>query len=359
MNISRRSFLAGATIAGLGLAGCGSSQVGESEKDTTGADTTKAVYDMTPEEEEEAWKKEPRYGSKIQLGWSGGLCTAQLGVATKKGFYEDEGLDVELVKVGTTSVADGVGAGKMDVTSDHIATLLVPATNDVPITFTLGLHIGCKSLYVLNDSEYKSTADLKGKTIGLPDGIGNSDQNISFRFFGRDGIDPTTEVNWKPVEASACVQALQNDEIQGALLGDLFAEKFVAQGILRYIRSITWDDDFKKEPCCILTFNRTFIKENPVTAKKFTRAVQKAGQWVHDNNEEALQIMLDNEWATGEEESLLKYLKAFGFVVSEQQTKDSLLDIITDYKKYGIIDNPESAEDILASVWAPVLGNVK
>ena len=37
----------------------------------------------------------------------------------------------------------------------------------------------------------------------------------------------------------------------------------------------------------------------------------------------------------------------------------SCCDIITDYKKYGIIDNPESAEDILASVWAPVLGNVK
>ena len=40
--------------------------------------------------------------------------------------------------------------------------------------------MGCKSIYVFNDSEIKTAEDLKGKTIAIHDGIGNSDQNIIY-----------------------------------------------------------------------------------------------------------------------------------------------------------------------------------
>lgn len=61
----------------------------------------------------------------------------------------------------------------------HIATMLVPITNSVDITFVGGAHIGCKSLYALADSEYNTTEDLKGTQISVPNGIGASDYNIT------------------------------------------------------------------------------------------------------------------------------------------------------------------------------------
>lgn len=357
-NISRRNFvgLMGATAAvcGLGLAGCGS-QVGSSDGASgAGEEVTKEVKDMTTEEEEEAWKSEPYYGKTISAGYNGGVCLGAFGIAQAKGYYEAEGLDVEIVSM--TSASDGVGTDKVQVAGDHIATLLVPAINGVKMTFTIGCQSGCKGLYVLASSDNTSTSDLANKTIAIPDGVGNSDQNIAMRFLGHDGVDINT-VEWKVVSSDAVVQALQNGEIDGAVLSDQFAKSFVDDGTLRVVRSLTFDEDYQKEPCCIVAFNSDFISENPVTAKKFTRAFRKASLWINENKSEALDVMFENNWASGNKDTALEIIQDFNYDMSEETTSTALKSIIEDYKKYGIIESDDDADTILSKVWAPVLGD--
>lgn len=354
-SMTRKAFLSSMALAALGLAACGSSQVGETKQDTTGADTTKAVYDMTEEEEQAAWEKEPRHDTEINIGYGGGLCLGAFGIAKSQGFYDAEGLKVNIMNV--ESKIDAVGTGKVDVIGTHIASLLVPALNDVPMTFTLGLHSGCKSMYTLADSEFKSTSDLVGKTVAIPEGVGSADHNIAMRFFSRDDIDPN-DIEWKQVAKDACPQALQNGEVQAAILEDQFAQPLVQQGLINYVRSLTYDDDFNVEPCCILAFNREFMKENPVTVKKYTRAIEKAGEWIQENTEQALEQMLENNWASGDKGDDLELMNAFDYTITEQRTKDSLLDVISDYQKFGIVDSSLKPDDVLAQVWAPVLGKV-
>ena len=124
---------------------------------------------MTPEEEDAAWKKEPAYEKTIRIGYNGGLCLGTFGIAQMKGFYEAEGLKTEITRYqgGSSAQGDAIGTGKIDVTGDHIATLLIPAVNGVRMKFTSGIHTGCKSLCVLNDGPIKSTKDLVGKTISV------------------------------------------------------------------------------------------------------------------------------------------------------------------------------------------------
>ena len=171
-------------------------------------------------EEEEAWKKEPAYGKTIEIGYNGGLCTGTFGAAQEEGFYKAEGLSTNIVEM--TEAKDAVATGKADIAADHLASVFVPAVNGLNLVFTGGAHSGCKSLYVLKDSDIKSTADLKGKTVSLSDGIGNSDHNIALRFFNNDGIKPE-EVKYKVVANDAVIAALQNKEVQGAMLSDMFA----------------------------------------------------------------------------------------------------------------------------------------
>ena len=119
-----------------------------------------------------------------------------MGITQVKGFYEAEGLKTEIVRYqgDTVTLGNALGTHKIDVAGGHIATLLVPAANGVQMKFTTGMHTGCKSLCVLNDSPYKTTKDLVGKTVAVPSGIGGSDQNITMRFLLRDGIDPVNGV---------------------------------------------------------------------------------------------------------------------------------------------------------------------
>lgn len=319
----------------------------------TDSDSSAVVQSsMSSAEEEEAWKKEPAYGQTIKIGYNGGLCLGAFGIAQVKGFYEAEGLKTEIVNM--NSQQDAIGTGQVDVTGDHIASFLVPAVNGVNATFTTGCHTGCKSLYVLADSSIEKTSDLKGKTVGLPDGIGNSDHNIALRFLNHDDINPK-DVNFKAVTSDAVVQAMLNNEVQAAILNDQFAKKFVDNDTIKIIRSLTFDKDFEHEPCCIHAINSNFLEKNPITAKKLTRAHQNASNWIEDNKEEFVDLMLENNWASGDRKLVLEIANTYNFKISDEDTQTTLKNIINDYKEFGILDSSINTDQALAKIWDPLL----
>lgn len=307
-------------------------------------------------DENEAWKKEPAHDKTIKIGYNGGLCLGTFGIAQAKGFYKDEGLKTQIVRMegGSSAQTDAIGTGKVDVAGDHIATMLVPTVNGVRVKFTSGIHTGCKSLYVLADSGIKNTHDLIGKTIAIPDGIGASDHNITMRFLNHDKIDPR-KVKFKVVEAGASVLAMKNGEIQAALLGDQFAKKFVDDGTLRPIRSLTTDKDFKKEACCIHAVHADFYDKNPITVKKLTRAHERASAWIMEHPEEAVKILQENHWASGDPKLVLDILKTYDYGVTDKETEDTLRDTINDYKTFGLIKKDKDTEEVLHKIWDPVM----
>lgn len=352
--MKNKFLLIGILSLSLGLVACGKDgqdNVGE-KVSTKVAESSK---ELTPEEEEEAWKKEPAYGKTIKVGYGGGLCTASPAVALEKGFYEKNGIKAETVNV--ESGVDALGTGKIDVYTSHIAQFLVPTVNGVNAVFTTAAQTGCKSLYVLNDSDINSTKDLIDKTVAIPDGVGGSDHNIALRFFNHDKIDPK-KINFKPVEMSASILALQNGEIEGVILSDQFAEKFVEDGTLKVIRSLTWDEDFKVEPCCIHGLNRDFVKENPITAKKITLSIKQASYWIEENKEEATKLLFDKDWASGDFEQAVRMLESYDFKISDELTEEALESIVNDYKEFGLIDSSLDTEKVLSTIWNPLIKDI-
>ena len=319
------------------------------------ADTDKEVgtnAGVSDKTEDELWKEEPMYGKTIKIGYGGGLCTGAPALAKAMGSYEKEGIDVEVVSVQDQSTA--IGTNQVQVATNHIATLLVPSVNGVNMVFTTGAQTGCKSLYVLDNDTINSTKDLIGKTVAIPDGIGGSDHNIGLRFFNHDNISPK-EINFKQVETSASILAMQNGEIDAVVLSDQFAEKFVEDGTLKYIRSLTWDEDFKVEPCCVHAFNKTFVEENPITAKKMTRIIKDTALYISENTEEATKILFDNNWASGDFDQAVRMMSSYDWKISDENSEKALISIINDYKEFGLIDAGKDTEELLAHIWNPLL----
>ncbi|WP_406242419.1 ABC transporter substrate-binding protein [Tissierella carlieri] len=300
--------------------------------------------------DEEAWKKEAAYGKTLNYFYDGGNCTSAPYFADKLGFFKEAGIDIQGFKSPSYTEALGTNAAQLAV--GHISTMLVPSTNGVDLSFVAGAHIGCKTLYVLADSEYNSTADLKGLKVSAPNGIGASDYNILARFFDQDGINPLTEVNLVQVETSACVTAMQNGEIAGALLSDTFAYKLVKDGVLKPIRSLL-DEDFVQEACCIVAMNATFVKENPITAKKVTEAMKKAGDWMRENPEEAVRMLLDDGQISGDYDMNVELWKTLQFGLTDEFTKNGLENIVKDYIKLGLITAYEDPNEVMKLVWTP------
>ena len=311
-----------------------------------------ANVDLTPTAEElEAMKKEPAYGRPIHYFMSDG-CTSGPTMADHLGYYKEAGLTAEGVK-GSSDV-EALGTDQVDVATGMMAKMLVPITNGVDITFVGGAHIGCKSLYVLADSDYNTTADLKGQKISAPNGIGKSDYNITALLLDADGIDYSKDVEMVQVSADACVTAMENGEIASALLSDTFAYSMVKDGKLKCIRS-QLDSDFANRTCCVMAMNGTFVKENPTIAKKVAQAVQKAHSYMRDNPEEATKVLMDMGWNGGNYEMNIMINNSLQFGLSDEFTGNTLKDFIERYIRLGLITSMDNADEVLDLAWTPVL----
>ena len=300
--------------------------------------------------EQEAWEKEPAYGETIYYYMADG-CTSGPLVADLLGYYEEAGLKAEGYK--GTSYTEALGANAVQVAVGHIATMLVPCTNNVDLTFVGGAHIGCKTLYVLADSEYETTADLKGKKISVPNGIGASDYNITTRLFDKDGINPLEDVELMQVETSACLPAMESGEIAAALLSDTYAYNLVKEGKLRVVRSLL-DEDFQTEPCCIIAMNRSFVEENPITAQKISDCVKKAHDWMRENPEEATQLLIDEGLNSDDFDMNVELNQSLQFGPTNAFTGAGLEKIVDDYIRLGLITSTDDAAEVMEKAWHPL-----
>jgi len=311
-----------------------------------------ANFDLTPTADEKAaMEKEPAYGQPVLFYMSDG-CTSGPTVADDLGYYTEAGLTAEGFK--GTSYTEALGTQQATIAVGHIATMLVPITNGVDLTFVGGAHIGCKTLYVLADSPYKTTADLKGTQISVPNGIGASDYNITCLLLDADGIDPQKDVTLTQVSSDACVAAMERGEISACLLSDTFAYAMVKEGKLRAVRSLL-DSDFQDENCCVIAMNRTFVQENPVHAKKIVQAVQKAHSWMRENNADATQLLLDRGWNGGDFDMNVMINNSLQFGLAQDFTASTLKDVVGRYVRLGLITNMDNVDEIMGLAWSPVL----
>ena len=353
MKLKRFSALALAAVMTLSLAACAGGTEEENTTEETTTETTVEKPDAVSEEDWEAMQKEPVFGTEIHYLFNGGACVSAKYLAEVLGYYEEYGINATYLQGG--SVVETVGTGQCMWGTDHIATMLVPITNGVNMTFVCGAHVGCKSIYVPADSDIYTVEDLKGKTIAIHDGLGNSDQNICYRLLDEYGVDPTADVEFSNIEDSAAtVAALESGEVDASIFSDYFVLANYPED-MRMICSITYSEEFQDEPCCVTAMNNDFIEENPVHAKYVVMAIKRAGEYARLNSEEAVQLMYDTDKMTGEQENQQCFWDSLSFGLSDAFTERALEEIAEDYIRLGIIDKSGiTVDDVMDLAWTEV-----
>lgn len=355
-SIKRVMAAAMISVMSLSLAACGGSGSSSSSADSSTKEASAKDMERpeaVSEEDWEAMQKEPVFGQELNYLFNGGACVSAKYMAEVQGYYEEYGINAKYME--GESVVNTVGTGQCLWGTDHIATMLVPVTNGVKMTFVTGAHVGCKSIYVPKDSEVKSLEDLKGKKIAIHDGIGNSDQNICYRVLDKAGIDPTSEVEFLDIaDNAATVQSMENGEVDATIFSDYFVLANYKDD-MRMLGSITYSDEFQDEACCVTAMNTDFIKENPVHAKYVVMAIKRAGEYNRLHAEDAVQAMYDTDKMTGEKEDQLVFWDSLHFGLSDAFTERALREIAEDYIRLGIItDKDLTADDVMDMAWTPV-----
>lgn len=325
-------------VLAFALAACGGSSQ-EAEPEVT--------------DEQAAWEAEPAYGQTLHY-WIGASCTSATNLAEELGYFEEEGLKVEGFK-GESDI-EALGSGQCDIAIGHIAKATVPITNGVNVQFVGAAHLlqGCKAMYVLADSDIQDYEGLVGKTISVPNGIGASDYNITARLLLESGINPLEDVTLTPVEQDACVAAMQNGEIDAALLGESFAYDMVKDGLLRKIDSKSGDS--RNELCCIIMMNKDFVEKNPITAEKLASCTKRALKYMGENPEEATQKLMDLGLNPAEKYDMnleLNTLMQFG-QQSDEYATEQMKGIVEDYIECGLITAYDNPDEVIDLIWHPL-----
>ena len=275
----------------------------------------------------------------LRLIYSPSLCAAPMYIAIENGYFEDEGLDVEQVTVDAAHVSEAIGADQVDVGMGLIGKLLQPLENGLPIKFTTGLHTGCTKLLVPGDSDIKSITDLKGKKIGVP-GLADAATVVSKRSLSAAGIGVTEqnmEVEFSVYSRNDLPQALENGAVDAIALGDPTASIAEEQYGLTALIDTATDPEYKDEYCCAAFVTSKLAEENPKAAAAFTRAVQKASQWVQENPDETAKIITEKEYVSGDVDFCAQILKTYNYKPSVQGGYDALKQNAQELTEIGIL----------------------
>src|SRR5688572_21596905 len=104
-------------------------------------------------------KSEQADSGKVRVGYIGITCEAPIFTAVEKGFFKEEGLDVELVKCEWANYKDVLALGGFDVTHHLIMYFLKPIEQGLDVRFTGGIHRGCLRVQASIKSDIRTVKD--------------------------------------------------------------------------------------------------------------------------------------------------------------------------------------------------------
>src|SRR3977135_1908392 len=170
----------------------------------------------------------------IRVVYSGLTCEAPIFSAVEKGFFKEEGLEVEMVKCEWANYKDVLALGGFDITHHLVMYFLKPIEQGLDVKFTAGIHKGCLRVQASTKGNIRTIQDLRGKRIGCP-GMGTPPFIFANRVLGANGIDAAKDVEWRVYPAGELGLALQKGEIDAICDSEPIGSLLLAQGVVKNV----------------------------------------------------------------------------------------------------------------------------
>lgn len=224
---------------------------------------------------------------KIRIGYPDfNSSTFTMPLAQIKGFFQEEGLQAELIRIRSAVAIPALTSGEIDyhtVVSPALAAALRGIPVKVVACFTPGL-----TTAIIARPELKSIQDLKGKTIGL-NSIGGGLESTVRMMLKHYGLDPDKDVKFLATGTVNTRFAALKQGLTVATAGstpvDYLGKKL---GYVVLARAY----DLFSYPNTGLVVGLKKIKEKPDELKRVIRAGIKANRYIHQNRDGTIQVMM-------------------------------------------------------------------
>jgi NitT/TauT family transport system substrate-binding protein len=284
--------------------------------------------------------------TKIDVGVIPIVDTAPIWLGKSKGFFEEEGLDLNIQTAsGGAAIVPGVVSGSFDFAFSNLISVMVAKDKGLDLKFVAN---GASStgdtkkdvgaVVVPADSDIKSPKDLAGKKVSVNNLSNIGDTTIS-SVVEADGGDPKN-VDFVEVGFQDAPAALENKQVDAAWI----LEPFLSAAVDKGARVISYNFaafDPELDIAGYFTAGDT-VANDPALVEKFTKAMNKSLQYAQDNPQEVRDIVgtyTKIDQATRDKMTLPRYRAEFN--------QDAAGKLGEAAAKYGTLSKAPSLDELL------------
>lgn len=236
----------------------------------------------------------------VKIGYLTLVMSLPTFVAQEKGFFEEKGLQVELIPFHSgTAIVDALVSGRIDANCGSASTGHWFAAQSAPDRFKIFMLYGTTSagedntfvVVVKKDSPITDLKGLKGKKVGTFPGA--TSMSLA-KAVVRTQLDPAGVI-FTEIPPPNMVPALAAGQIDCFFTPEPMGMMAVSKGIGKYLMKsplalLKLDGGL---PGAAFSFNAQFLKEHPKTAKKIKAAMEKAVDYIRDHEEEVRSYLIE------------------------------------------------------------------
>jgi NitT/TauT family transport system substrate-binding protein len=258
----------------------------------------------------------PQSLKKIRMGSSStNVSFLAIYTALHRGFFKDEGIDLEIIYMAANLTSAAVMAGDLDY-SAAVTGLIGGAVRGQPMKVLL-FTVERPMLFLMSKKEIKDPKQLRGKKIA-GSSPGGSATLLGYRALRHFGLEPGRDVSVLPMGGSAASRfaVLESGVVDASLLS--VPENIIA--LEKGYNELIFLGDIVQFAQNGFGTSEKKIRENPDEVYRMVRATLRGLQFVWDkNNQEALTDIMMKQWKVNDR----KMAAAMSRQVTRVLTKDA------------------------------------
>lgn len=298
---------------------------------------------------------------KVKLAYYGESIELPLITAFQEGYFKEEGLDVELVKISHEDFVDSINNKNIDGgTCDY--KIIKNIEEGANIKIGAGLHSGAIEILSRNENGIEEINDLKNKKIGIQN-KGGGTMLAAKTLLDKYNINSLKDINWVYLEENQLTDALKTGAVDGIVLwqNDKDNEEF---------KTIYRPNDMSStaggghshhgNEYFYISFagvSKELADASPQKTAGILRAWIKGANRVGEKKEECLEKAIDNGYIEGSYEENYEIIKNYMWMPSVKYAENNLKSYIQLQKSIGILPDSLKDDEFLKKSFADVLPN--
>lgn len=249
---------------------------------------------------------------------------APMYVAFEKGYFEDEGLKVNLVNgLGADKTMTALLSGECEIGfmgSEASIYVYNEGAQDYVVNFAQLTQRAGNFLVSRDKNEDFAWTNLKGKTV-IGGRVGGMPQMVFEYILKKHGMDPKTDLTIiQNIDFGLTAQAFSAGQGDYTVEFEPAATALELEGVGKVVASLGVESG--KVPYTAFSAKKSYIKKNPDIIQSFTNAIQKGLDYVQSHTPEEIAKAIKGQFKETDEKTLVLLVTRY----YEQDTwKDNLI----------------------------------